>query len=55
MRQAVVPVHEGDTAATLAARILVAEHRIYPEAIGIMLNGGWRIEGRRFIAGRGRG
>ena len=25
------------------------EHRIYPEAIGIVLAGGWRIEGRRFV------
>ena len=51
--QAVVPVDGGDSAEALAARILVEEHRIYPEAIGIMLDGGWRIEGRRFIAGRG--
>ena len=47
--QAVVPVRDDDTPATLAARILVQEHRIYPEAIGIMLAGGWRVEGRRFI------
>ena len=53
VRQAVVPVDGADTAAALAARILAEEHRIYPEAIGIMLDGGWRIEGRRFIAGRG--
>ena len=53
VRQAVVPVEEADSAEALAARILVEEHRIYPEAIGIMLDGGWRIEGRRFIAGRG--
>ncbi len=53
VRQAVVPVDGADTAEALAARILVEEHRIYPEAIGIMLDGGWRIEGRRFIAGRG--
>ena len=53
VRQAVVPVDGADSAAALAARILTAEHRIYPEAIGIMLDGGWRIEGRRFIAGRG--
>ena len=33
----------------LPARILVEEHRIYPEAIGIMLDGGWRVEGRRFV------
>lgn len=49
VRQAVVPVEPSDTADTLAARILAAEHRIYPEAIGLMLDGGWRITGRRFI------
>ena len=53
VRQAVVPVDDTGTANALAARILSEEHRIYPEAIGIMLDGGWRIEGRRFIAGRG--
>ena len=47
--QAVVPVRDDDTPDTLAARILEEEHRIYPEAIDIMLAGGWRIEGRRFI------
>ena len=47
--QAVVPVRDDDTPDTLAARILEEEHRIYPEAVGIMLAGGWRIEGRRFI------
>ena len=47
--QAVVPVRDDDTPDTLAARILAEEHRIYPEAVGIMLAGGWRIEGRRFI------
>ncbi len=52
VRQAVVPIQQGDTADTLAARILVEEHRIYPEAIGIMLDGGWRIEGRRFVPPR---
>ena len=31
------------------ARILVEEHRIYPAAIGIVLDGGWRIDGRRFV------
>ena len=45
----VVPVRDDDTPDTLAARILAEEHRIYPEAIDIMLAGGWRIEGRRFI------
>ena len=47
--QAVVPVLAGDTAETLAARILKEEHRIYSEAIGIVLAGGWRIEGRRVV------
>lgn len=50
--QAVVPVKDDDTAETLAARILSEEHRIYPEAIRIMLDGGWRAEGRRFIRPR---
>ena len=49
VRQAVVLVRDDDTPDMLAARILVEEHRIYPEAIGIMLDGGWRVEGRRFV------
>ena len=44
-----VPVHDDDTRDTLAARILVEEHQIYPDAVRIVLDGGWRIEGRRFI------
>ena len=51
VRQAVVPVREGDTAESLAGRILEVEHRIYPEAIRAVLDGGWRIEGRRFVTG----
>lgn len=47
--QAVVPVREDDTPEALGDRILEVEHRIYPEAIGIMLSGGWRLEGRRFL------
>jgi phosphoribosylglycinamide formyltransferase 1 len=47
--QAAVPVLDGDTIETLAARILVEEHRIYPQAIGIVLDGNWRIDGRRFV------
>jgi phosphoribosylglycinamide formyltransferase-1 len=38
-----------DTAASLAARILEEEHRAYPEAVQIVLDGGWRLEGRRFV------
>jgi phosphoribosylglycinamide formyltransferase-1 len=48
--QAVVPVEDGDTEETLAARILREEHRIYAEAINIVLDGKWRIQGRRVIA-----
>ncbi len=47
--QAAVPVLDTDTADTLAARILVEEHRLYPEAIRIVLEGGWQVVGRRFI------
>ncbi len=49
--QAAVPVLGDDTEQSLAARILVEEHRIYPEAIQIVLDGGWRIGGRRFVRG----
>ena len=49
IRQAVVPVRDDDTAESLSARILVEEHRIYPEAIQAVLDGGWHIEGRRFL------
>ena len=50
--QSAVPVRDDDTAETLAARILIEEHRIYPEAVRIVLAGGWTIEGRRFIRSR---
>jgi phosphoribosylglycinamide formyltransferase 1 len=49
--QAAVPVLPDDTPDRLAARILVEEHRIYPLAIATLLRGGWRVDGRRFIAG----
>lgn len=47
--QRAVPVRDDDTVETLSARILVEEHRAYPEAIKIVLDGGWRVEGRRFV------
>ena len=47
--QSAVPVRDDDTPDMLAARILIEEHQIYPEAVGIVLDGGWRIVGRRFI------
>jgi phosphoribosylglycinamide formyltransferase-1 len=50
IRQAVVPVEDGDTVESLSARILIEEHRIYSEAIGLVLSGKFRIEGRRVIA-----
>jgi phosphoribosylglycinamide formyltransferase-1 len=52
VRQSAVPIHDDDTPETLAARILEEEHRIYPEAIGLVLNGGWTIDGRRFRTSR---
>ncbi len=48
VRQSAVPILDDDTPETLAARILEEEHRIYPEAVGLVLDGGWTIEGRRF-------
>jgi phosphoribosylglycinamide formyltransferase 1 len=47
--QRTVAVLDDDTPETLAARILVEEHRAYPEAIEIVLDGGWKVEGRRFL------
>ena len=47
--QRIVPVLDGDTRDTLAARILDEEHRAYPEAVRIVLEGGWKIVGRRFV------
>jgi phosphoribosylglycinamide formyltransferase-1 len=49
--QRTVPVMPGDTVETLAARILEQEHRAYPEAVQIVLDGGWRVEGRRLLPG----
>jgi phosphoribosylglycinamide formyltransferase-1 len=47
--QAVVPVEGSDTEDTLSARILKEEHRIYSEAVEIVLQGNYKIEGRRVI------
>jgi phosphoribosylglycinamide formyltransferase-1 len=47
--QAVVPVKDGDTEATLSERILREEHRIYSEAVRIVLEGKYKIEGRRVL------
>jgi phosphoribosylglycinamide formyltransferase 1 len=47
--QAAVPVRADDTPETLSARILIEEHRLYPEAVRVVLDGGWTVEGRRFL------
>ena len=47
--QAAVPVQDADTAETLSERILKEEHRIYSEAIRLVLSGDLRIEGRRVL------
>ncbi len=52
--QAVVPVLQDDTEETLAARILVEEHRIYPEAVRLYFQGRIEVRGRRvFILAAG--
>src|SRR5262245_51353278 len=45
--QAAVPVLAGDTPQTLADRVLVAEHRLYPFALRLVASGGARLEGGR--------
>jgi phosphoribosylglycinamide formyltransferase-1 len=47
--QAPVPVRGDDTVETLSARILIEEHKIYPEAARMWLEGTWSIQGRRFV------
>jgi len=47
--QAVVPVDDHDSEDTLGARILREEHRIYSEAVKIVLEGKYKIEGRRVV------
>jgi phosphoribosylglycinamide formyltransferase-1 len=50
--QAVVPIEDADTPETLAERILREEHRIYTEAVRIILEGRYTIEGRRVLQTR---
>ena len=45
--QRAVAVRDDDTVATLSARILEQEHQIYPDAVAIVLNRNFQIEGRR--------
>jgi phosphoribosylglycinamide formyltransferase 1 len=54
--QAVVPVEDDDTEESLNARILREEHRIYPEAVKLVLEGDYKIAGRRVVsASRAKG
>jgi phosphoribosylglycinamide formyltransferase-1 len=47
--QACVPIEDSDTPETLSERILREEHRIYAEAVRIVLEGRFRVEGRRVL------
>ncbi|MHB8524845.1 MAG: phosphoribosylglycinamide formyltransferase [Candidatus Acidiferrales bacterium] len=47
--QSAVPIRDDDTVDSLSARILAEEHRVYSEAVRIVLAGSYRIEGRRVI------
>src|ERR1700731_2643437 len=47
--QATVPVLDGDTEASLSDKILKEEHRIYSQAVNIVLEGKYKIEGRRVL------
>lgn len=45
--QKTVPVMDGDTEQTLAARILEKEHEAYPEAVKLFAQGQLKVEGRK--------
>jgi phosphoribosylglycinamide formyltransferase 1 len=47
--QAAVPVLAGDTAETLAARVLEIEHRLYPHALALVASGAVSIQGERVV------
>ncbi|MBX6320749.1 MAG: phosphoribosylglycinamide formyltransferase, partial [Rhodospirillaceae bacterium] len=47
--QAAVPVHPDDTSDSLAARVLAAEHRLYPMAVRLIAEGRVRVEGERVV------
>jgi phosphoribosylglycinamide formyltransferase-1 len=49
LAQTTVPVLDDDTEETLSARILREEHRLYTEAVQLVLSGKFRIEGRRVV------
>jgi phosphoribosylglycinamide formyltransferase-1 len=47
--QAAVPIRDDDTPETLSERVLKEEHRIYTEAVRIVLEGRYRMDGRRVL------
>jgi phosphoribosylglycinamide formyltransferase-1 len=47
--QRAVPVLDSDTPDTLAARILVEEHRAYPEALALVCSGRYEVAARRVV------
>jgi phosphoribosylglycinamide formyltransferase 1 len=47
--QEAVSVRDDDSPDTLSERVLQQEHRLYPEAIELILSGRWRLEGRRLV------
>lgn len=51
--QRAVPVLDDDTPEMLATRILLEEHQAYAEAVALVVNGNYKIEGRRVISGQG--
>ena len=53
--QGIAPVHEDDTAATLAARVLELEHVCYPRALGLFASGEVAVQGERVVTRPGSG
>jgi phosphoribosylglycinamide formyltransferase-1 len=49
--QAAVPVRDDDSVESLRARILVEEHRLFPEAVQRLLASSWKVDGRRVVFG----
>jgi phosphoribosylglycinamide formyltransferase-1 len=47
--QEVVPVLDNDTEETLSARILEKEHKLYPEALALVVKGNYEVVGRRVL------
>lgn len=52
--QAAVPIHDGDTPDTLAARILEQEHKLYPRAVQLFAEGRLQVAGRRVFIEAGK-